>query len=132
MEVPEVTTAELDERGGALADALIGGPRDRIGGGGGLGGDPLTAAAGALWHVEKRYIFGELYHRPWLDVKERTVCALSSLLALGRDDELARWLRGAANAGLSRTEVAETLLHGAYYAGFPAARRALEIAAEVL
>jgi 4-carboxymuconolactone decarboxylase len=126
MDMDEVTIAELDRRGGGLADQLIGG--DRAEG----DGDPFSLAAKDLWQVEMRYVFGELYHRPGTDLKGRVVCAIASLLAVGPEEELARWLRGAGGAGISDDEVAELLMHGAYYAGFPAAQRALDVASRVL
>jgi 4-carboxymuconolactone decarboxylase len=77
------------------------------------------------------YLFGEMYYRPSLDLKERAVCTLAALTALGRERRLARYIRAALRVGLSRQEVVEVLCHTAFYCGLPAALDALAVAKEV-
>src|SRR3954468_7014827 len=69
MAIDEVTIADLEARGGGLAAPLVGG-RAALG-----DDDAFGRAARDLWQVERRYIFGELYHRPGIELKGRVVCA---------------------------------------------------------
>ena len=124
MEVPEVGLDQLEQRGRALAERLAPLSKD----------DPVVAAhrlAPALRLVELRYIWGELYQRPALDLRGRATCAIAALVALRFEEELEAWLDGGLQAGLSVTEVVEIVMQTAYYAGFPAATRGLVVAARL-
>lgn len=77
------------------------------------------------------YLFGEVYYRPGLDLKQRAVCTLSTLTVLGREAQLRVHIRGALNVGLSKQEVVEALAHTAAYGGLPAALNALGVAKAV-
>jgi 4-carboxymuconolactone decarboxylase len=78
-----------------------------------------------------RYAWGEVWSRPGLDRRERSLITLALLTALG-SDELELHVRGAVRNGLTREEIGEVLLHSAVYAGVPAANRAFAIAQSVL
>jgi 4-carboxymuconolactone decarboxylase len=125
-DVLEVSLDELEDRGRTLWEHLLGGtePDDAV--------DAANLLAPDLRHIEIQYVFGEMYHRPGLDLKTRAICAIASLVALRFEDHLGAWLRGGLRAGLSRDELVETLMHSAYYAGFPAATDALVVASRVL
>jgi 3-oxoadipate enol-lactonase/4-carboxymuconolactone decarboxylase len=73
-----------------------------------------------------RYAWGEVWGRDGLDRRSRSMLTVALLAALGHDDELAMHLRAAVGNGLSRQEIAETLLHTAIYAGVPAANSAFQ------
>jgi 4-carboxymuconolactone decarboxylase len=75
-----------------------------------------------LDRLETRFVFGQLYRRPGLDLTTRALCTLAALCALGWIDELARWAVAAKRLGLSPESIDEVLLQCACYAGFPAAR----------
>jgi 4-carboxymuconolactone decarboxylase len=79
-----------------------------------------------------RYAWGEIWARPGLDARSRSMITLALLTALGQDHELALHVRGAKRNGLSDNEVQEVLLHCAIYAGVPAANRAIAVAQGVL
>jgi 4-carboxymuconolactone decarboxylase len=68
--------------------------------------------------------WGDVWGRPGLDRRTRSLITIGILAALGRDEELAMHLRATRNTGASREEVRETLLHVAVYAGVPAAHAA--------
>ena len=82
-----------------------------------------------------RYAFGEIWSRPGLPMKTRSMLTIAMLTALGRHDELATHLRATRNTGVSRDEVKEVLMQAAIYAGVPAAmsafNRALQVFAEM-
>jgi 4-carboxymuconolactone decarboxylase len=78
-----------------------------------------------------RYAWGELWSRPELPRKTRSMITIAMLVALNRSDELRMHLRAAANNGVSRKEIQEVLLQTAVYCGVPAANAAFHIAEEV-
>ena len=79
-----------------------------------------------------RYAWGEVWNRPGLDRRARSMITLAALTALGREGELALHVRGARRNGLTEAEIAEVLLHTAVYAGVPATNAALQVAERVL
>ena len=79
-----------------------------------------------------RYAWGEIWARPGLNQKTRSVLTIAMLVALNRNDELRLHLRAAVNNGVTRDEIREVLLHSAIYCGIPAANSAFHVAAEIL
>ena len=75
--------------------------------------------------------WGSVWTREGLDRRQRSLLTIAMLAALGHHDELAMHLRATANTGASRTEVKETLLQVAVYAGVPAANAAFAVAKRV-
>lgn len=78
-----------------------------------------------------RYAWGEVWTRPGLARRDRSIVTLAALVAGGHHDELAGHVRGALRNGLSRDEVAEVLLQTAVYCGVPAANSAFRVAQRV-
>lgn len=79
-----------------------------------------------------RNVFGDIWSRPGLPTRDRSMLTVALLAALGHTEELKAHLAGATNVGLSREELVEVLMHVSVYAGVPAAVAALKVAAEVL
>lgn len=79
-----------------------------------------------------RIAWGDVWTRPGLARRERSLITLAMLVAGSRWEELPLHLRGALNNGVTVEEIKEVLLHGAVYAGVPAANTAFAIANEVL
>jgi 4-carboxymuconolactone decarboxylase len=79
-----------------------------------------------------RYAWGEVWSRPGLDRRTRSLVTLGMLVALRCEDELALHVRAALRGGLRPEEIQEVLLHAAVYAGVPAANAAFAIAQRVL
>ena len=77
------------------------------------------------------FVAGEVWTRPNLELKTRSLITVAALAALGRTNALRLNIEMALNNGATRTEVLETILHMAVYAGFPACWDALVIADEV-
>lgn len=78
-----------------------------------------------------RYAWGEIWTRPGLPRKTRSLITIGLMVAMNRTDELRLHLRAAANNGVTRKEVQEVLLQTAIYCGVPAANKAFLIAEEV-
>ena len=79
-----------------------------------------------------RGAWGEVWSRPHLTPRERSMLTITLLAALGHHDEMAMHVRATANTGASAADVQEALLHVAVYAGVPAANPAFAIAKRVL
>ena len=97
--------------------------------------DRATAAATELTaefqELLTRYAWGEIWTRPGLDRRTRSLLTLTALIALGRDHELELHLRSARRIGVSWDDIKETLLQSAIYCGVPAANSAFAIAQRV-
>jgi 4-carboxymuconolactone decarboxylase len=78
-----------------------------------------------------RYAWGEIWARPGLEHRDRSIATLAVLVAMRADNEIAMHVRAALRNGLSREEIKEVILHTAIYAGLPAANAAFAIAQEV-
>jgi 4-carboxymuconolactone decarboxylase len=76
-------------------------------------------------------VWGDIWTRPGLERKTRSMLVIAITASLGRLEELELHLRASANTGVTREEVKEVLLHVAGYAGVPAANTAFKIAAKV-
>ena len=78
-----------------------------------------------------RVAWGDVWSRPALDRRSRSIAVLSSLIAHGHHEELAMHLRAAIRNGLTLDEIREVILQSAIYSGVPAANTAFRIANEV-
>lgn len=79
-----------------------------------------------------RYAWGDVWARPGLDRRARSVATLAALVALGAENEIPLHVRAALHNGLSEDEIKEVILHTAVYAGVPRANSAFAIAQKVL
>jgi 4-carboxymuconolactone decarboxylase len=78
-----------------------------------------------------RYAWGEIWTRPGLDRRTRSLVTLSALVALGRERELELHVRSARRIGVEWDDIKEVLLQSAIYCGVPAANSAFAIAQAV-
>jgi 4-carboxymuconolactone decarboxylase len=77
------------------------------------------------------YCWNDIWNRPGLDRKARSMLNLAMLSALGRTHELKVHINGALNNGLTKEEIREVFLQVAVYAGVPAGVEAFRSAKEV-
>uniref|UniRef100_UPI00373FDBC0 4-carboxymuconolactone decarboxylase n=1 Tax=Actinoplanes awajinensis TaxID=135946 RepID=UPI00373FDBC0 len=98
--------------------------------------DRATAATTAFTRdfqdLITRYAWGEIWTRPGLDRRSRSLVTLTALVALGHHEELAMHVRAARTNGLTVEEIQEVLLQTAIYCGVPAANTAFRIAQTAL
>ena len=76
--------------------------------------------------------WGDVWQRPGLDLKTRSLITVAMLTALGKQHELKGHVRGALNNGVTPEEISEVLLHASIYCGVPSAVEAYRSAAEVV
>ena len=79
-----------------------------------------------------RYAWGDVWARPELDRRTRSIVTLTALTALRAENEIAMHVRAAITNGLTPKEITEVLLHTAIYAGLPAGNAAFAIAQRTL
>ena len=95
-----------------------------------LGG--ATDFTAPIQHHITAKAWGDVWQRPGLDRKTRSLITVAMLTALGKPHELKGHVRGALNNGVTPEELQEVLLHAAVYCGVPAAVDAFRTAAEVV
>ena len=76
-------------------------------------------------------LFGDVWERPGLPKRDRSLITVAALVALYRTNELPGHLRRALDNGVSRDELVELITHLAFYAGWPTAMSAMRAAKEV-
>ena len=74
----------------------------------------------------------DVWDRPGLPYRDRSIATIAVLTALGRDDQLASHIGLGLRNGLTPAEVCEVIFHTAVYAGVPAALNGFKVAKEVL
>ena len=84
-----------------------------------------------LQELVTEYCWGEIWSRPGLSRKMRSLINLAMLTALNRPHEVKLHLKGALNNGCSKEEIMEVLLQTAIYCGVPAAIDSFRLAREV-
>ncbi len=108
---------------GQLWPAILKGPTGQF---------PAAKLAPDFFDHVQQSAFGDIWTRPGLPVRDRSMITVAVLAALGQPEELRSHLAGALNVGISREEIVEILMHVSIYAGVPAAGSALRVAADVL
>jgi len=68
-----------------------------------------------------RICFGEVWSRPGLSPKIRSMLTIAMLVGQSRPDQLQNHIKGAIGNGVSKEEIREILLHAMLYVGLPAA-----------
>ena len=80
----------------------------------------------------QRYAWGEVWNRPGLDRRQRSMITLAALTSVRAEGELELHVRAALRNGLTPEEIREVLLHTAVYCGAPAALESFRTAERVL
>ena len=76
-------------------------------------------------------LFGDVWERAELSPRDRSLVTVAALIANGNTEQLTGHLSRAKQNGLSEAELAEVIIHLAFYAGWPRAMSAVKIAREV-
>jgi 4-carboxymuconolactone decarboxylase len=84
-----------------------------------------------LQEMITQFAWGEVWNRPGLDRRTRSLLNLAMLTALNRPHELKLHIKGALNNGVTQAEMREVFLQTAIYAGVPAAMDSFRVAREV-
>lgn len=92
---------------------------------------PYADIAPALDRYTRETLFGEVWERPELSKRDRSLITVASLVATYRINELPYHIRFALQNGVTRDELVELITHLAFYTGWPSANTALEITRKV-
>jgi 4-carboxymuconolactone decarboxylase len=76
-------------------------------------------------------LFGDVWERVELSPRDRSLVTVAALIANGNTEQLVGHLNRAKQNGLTETELAEVIIHLAFYAGWPRAISAVEVARSV-
>ena len=87
--------------------------------------------APALAKYTDDVLFGDVWRRPGLSPRDRSLVTVAALVALYRTNELPTHLKLALQNGVTREELVEVITHLAFYAGWPTAATAVAIARRV-
>lgn len=92
---------------------------------------PYADVAPALDEITQTVLFGDVWERPGLSRRDRSLITVATLVAGYRTNELPFHLERALENGVTRDELVELITHLAFYAGWPAASTAVGIARQV-
>ncbi len=120
-----------------VSDAQYGAPVDAQGASGdeGLKPRPSQAAIGdfapKLAQLTDDVLYGDVWERPELSKRDRSLVTVAALIALNRPEQLRSHLIMARKNGVTQEEIVETITHLAFYCGWPNAVNAIGVAKEV-
>ena len=93
--------------------------------------DEVRPVAPKLIELSETVLYGDVWERPGLSKRDRSLITVAALTALGRSDQLPGHTERALANGVTREEIGELITHMAFYAGWPAAMTAGRIARKV-
>jgi 4-carboxymuconolactone decarboxylase len=91
----------------------------------------VAPTAPALAELTNRVLFGDLWQRPDLSARDRSLVTMAALVAIGLPDQLPFHVNRAMDNGLTRQEASEVVTHVAFYAGWPRAMSAVPVLTKV-
>jgi 4-carboxymuconolactone decarboxylase len=91
----------------------------------------IRAVVPKLVDLTERVLFGDVWERPGLSKRDRSLITCAALVALQRPDQLRGHLERALGNGVTKDELSELITHLAFYSGWPTAVTAATIAKEV-
>lgn len=94
--------------------------------------DRIKAFVPALVDYTNDVVYGDLWERPGLSKRDRSLVTLAALIATYRPEQLEAHLTRAIGNGVTREEITEVITHLAFYAGWPSAMSAAQLAYTVL
>jgi 4-carboxymuconolactone decarboxylase len=88
----------------------------------------VRQVAPRLIELTESVVYGDIWERPGLSKRDRSLITIAALIAMYRGDQLTGHLERALANGVTREEIAEVITHMAFYAGWPTAMTAARIA----
>jgi len=84
-----------------------------------------------LTELTEKVLFGDVWERPGLSKRDRSLITVATLVALNRTEQLPFHLTRALENGISKDEIIELITHLAFYSGWPTAMSAVLLAKDV-
>ncbi len=94
--------------------------------------DEFGAVAPKFVQLTNDVVFDDLWRRPDLSLRDRSLVTIVALAAMGDDDQLEAYVRRGLDSGLTPGQIAEAVTHLGFYAGWPRATRAMTAVAKSL
>jgi 4-carboxymuconolactone decarboxylase len=91
----------------------------------------LADFAPKLSELTQQVLFGDIWERPGLSKRDRSLITVSALVALNRTEQLRHHLNRALENGVTQDELIELITHLAFYSGWPSAMSAILLAKEM-
>lgn len=91
----------------------------------------VRQVAPRLIELTESVVYGDIWERPGLSKRDRSLITVAALVAMYRGDQLTGHLERALANGVTREEIGELITHLAFYAGWPTAMTAGRIAKKV-
>jgi len=91
----------------------------------------VRQVAPKLIELSEKVLYGDVWERPGLSKRDRSLITVAALTAMCRSDQLQVHIERALANGVTREEIGELMTHMAFYAGWPAAMTAGRIAKKV-
>src|SRR5580693_10003162 len=91
----------------------------------------VRTVAPKMIDLTEKVLFGDVWERPELSKRDRSLVVCAVLTATYRPEQLKGHLQRALDNGLTKDEISEMITHVAFYAGWPAAMSAANIAREI-
>ena len=98
---------------------------------GGAARKSIGDIAPKLAEITDDVLFGDVWERPQLSKRDRSLITVATLVALYRTDQLRGHIGRALDNGVTKEEIAEVITHMAFYAGWPTAANAVQVAGDV-
>jgi 4-carboxymuconolactone decarboxylase len=93
--------------------------------------DQLVVVGPKFVELTNAVVFDDLWRRPDLSVRDRSLVTLAALAAMGEDDQLELYLRRGLESGLTYAQIAEAMTHLGFYAGWGKATAAMTAIARI-
>src|SRR3974390_1468122 len=94
--------------------------------------EQVRATVPKLIDLTEKVLFGDVWERPGLSKRDRSLITCAALVALNRTEQLKGHLERALNNGVTPNEISELITHLAFYGGWPVAMSAAMVAKDVL
>ena len=91
----------------------------------------VRQVAPKLIELSETVLYGDVWERPGLSKRDRSLITVAALTAMGRSDQLTGHLERALANGVTKQEIGELITHLAFYSGWPTAMTAGRIAKQV-
>ena len=93
--------------------------------------DRVRTIAPKLIELTEKVLFGDVWERPGLKKRDRSLITVAALVAMNRTEQLRGHLERALGNGVTEDEIVEIITHMAFYSGWPTAMSAALLAKEV-
>jgi 4-carboxymuconolactone decarboxylase len=93
--------------------------------------DEVRGVAPKLIEMSEKVLYGDVWERPGLSKRDRSLITVAALIAMYRGDQLTGHIERALANGVTREEIGEVITHMAFYSGWPTAMTAGRIARKV-